>query len=69
MIMLLYICDIYDIYSKQGGIKAVIWTDTFQAFVMFGSFLAVVIKGNFDACGKNAVFDRNYQSGRIELFK
>ena len=45
------------------------WTDTFQASVMFGSFLAVIIKGNYDAGGANLVFDANYQKNRIELFK
>merc|ERR1719291_1140318 len=55
-------------YSAIGGIKAVMWTDTFQAVCMFGSFLAVIIKGNFDAGGASLVWDRNYQSGRVELF-
>jgi hypothetical protein len=32
---------------------------------MFGSFLAIVIKGNYDVGGAGVVFDRNYQSGRI----
>ena len=45
------------------------WTDTFQAIVMFGSFLAIIIKGNYDAGGAAKVFDQNYQTGRIELFK
>ena len=53
----------------QGGIKAVMWTDTFQTIVMFGSFLAVIIKGNNDIGGAKKVFDVNYQGGRIELFK
>ena len=35
---------------------------------MFGSFLAIIIKGNYDVGGAGVVFDRNYQSGRIELF-
>ena len=36
---------------------------------MFGSFLAIIIKGNYDIeGGATEVFDRNYQSGRIELF-
>ena len=35
---------------------------------MFASFIAIIIKGNNDAGGANVVFDRNYQSGRIELF-
>ncbi len=53
----------------QGGIKAVMWTDTFQTVMMFGSFLAVIIKGNYDAGGASVIFDENYKSGRIELFK
>lgn len=55
-------------YTAAGGIKAVMWTDTFQAAVMFGSFLAVIIKGNADTGGSSKVFDLNYQTGRIELF-
>merc|ERR1719209_1568534 len=56
-------------YTAIGGIKAVTWTDTFQALCMLGSFLAIIIKGNFDVeGGATEVFDRNYQSGRIELF-
>jgi len=55
-------------YTAIGGIKAVMWTDTFQALCMFGSFLAIIIKGNFDAGGASEVFDKNYQSGRVELF-
>ena len=55
-------------YTTIGGIKAVMWTDTFQAAVMFGSFLAIIIKGNHDAGGASIVFDRNYQSGRMEFF-
>ena len=53
----------------QGGIKAVMWTDTFQAVMMFGSFLAVILKGNYDAGGAGKVFDLNYQTSRVELFK
>ena len=45
------------------------WTDTFQTIVMFGSFLAVIIKGNNDIGGARRVFDTNYQKGRIEFFK
>jgi len=56
-------------YTAIGGIKAVMWTDTFQSVCMFGSFLAIIIKGNYDIeGGATEVFDRNYQSGRIELF-
>ena len=55
-------------YTAIGGIKAVMWTDVFQATCMFGSFLAIIIKGNFDVGGAHEVWNRNYESGRIALF-
>ena len=55
-------------YTAIGGIKAVIWTDVFQATCMFGSFLAIIIKGNQDVGGTTTVWERNYNSGRVELF-
>ena len=30
-------------YFLQGGIKAVVWTDFFQGFIMFGVFIVVFI--------------------------
>jgi len=53
-------------YTAIGGIKAVMWTDTFQAICMFGSFLAIVVKGNSDVGGTPVVFARVAE--RIELF-
>ncbi|XP_040548751.2 sodium/iodide cotransporter isoform X10 [Gallus gallus] len=32
-------------YTTIGGMKAVIWTDVFQVFVMLAGFLAVIIRG------------------------
>ena len=55
-------------YSCIGGIKAVIWTDTFQALCMFGSFLGIIIYGSEKVGGPSKVFDMNYQVGRVELF-
>merc|ERR1719480_12572 len=55
-------------YTAIGGIKAVMWTDVFQATCMFGSFLAIIIKGNFDVGGAHEVWNKNYESGRVELF-
>ena len=55
-------------YTCIGGIKAVIWTDTFQAVVMFGSFLAIILVGNNAVGGAAVVFDINYQAKRVELF-
>ncbi|CAB4054797.1 SLC5A8_12 [Lepeophtheirus salmonis] len=57
------------VYTSMGGMKAVMWTDTFQSFMMFASFIAIIVKGNYDAGGSYAVFDKNYnKSNRIELF-
>ncbi len=56
------------VYPK-GGIKAVVWTDTFQSAVIFGSFLAITIRGNMDAGHFKKVFDASYQTDRIEVFK
>ena len=46
-----------------------IWADTLQAAVLFGSFLAVIIAGNSEAGHWHTVFDLNYQTDRIELFE
>ena len=45
------------------------WTDTFQMLCMFGSFIAIIAKGSTDAGGPTMVYDHNYQTGRIQLFK
>ena len=34
-------------YSCVGGIKAVIWTDAFQALCMFGSYLGIIVYGRW----------------------
>ena len=45
------------------------WTDTFQSTIMFGSFVAILVKGTIDAGGVENVFAANYNSSRIEFFK
>ena len=45
------------------------WTDTFQSIIMFGSFIAILIKGTMDAGGVHNVIESNYNSSRIEFFK
>ena len=56
-------------YSTQGGIKAVVWTDTIQIFIIYGSIITVLIKGTLDLGGLGIVFERNLDSRRIEFFK
>ncbi|CAG5131129.1 unnamed protein product [Candidula unifasciata] len=56
------------IYTAFGGLKAVIWTDVFQAFVMFAGIFAILIKGTIDAGGPTAVWDTAYKGGRLNFF-
>ena len=55
-------------YTAMGGIKAVIWTTVFQAFCMLISSLVVVIVGENAVGGSATVFEKSFDSGRIELF-
>lgn len=55
--------------NKQGGIKAVVWTDTLQVSVMFGSVGALIVKGVIDVGDFNTVWLRNDNTSRIEFFK
>ncbi|BFZ06706.1 hypothetical protein BsWGS_09745 [Bradybaena similaris] len=56
------------IYTAFGGLKAVIWTDVFQAFVMFAGIFAILIKGTIDAGGPKAVWDTAEEGGRLNFF-
>lgn len=75
----------YDLNNMQGGIKAVIWTDALQAFVMFAGLIVVVIKvsscflertvifvfvqGTYEAGGVAEVWRINRENGRLELWR
>lgn len=49
--------------------KAVIWTDTIQVFIMYASMIAVIAKGHFDVGGSEAVWRKNMDSGRVEFIE
>jgi len=53
-------------YTAVGGMKAVMWTDTIQVIIMYGSMLVVIVKGNYDVGGFTAVLNANNLTGRIE---
>lgn len=53
----------------QGGLKAVVWTDTLQTILMFMGVVIVMILGTAHVGGLGVVFDRSAQSGRLEFFK
>lgn len=49
----------------QGGLKAVVWTDAVQSFVMYGTILTICIKGTLDLGGLGEVLERNLEGGRL----
>ncbi|KAK2710322.1 hypothetical protein QYM36_013841 [Artemia franciscana] len=53
----------------MGGLKAVMWTDTFQVIIMYGSMIAVCIIGDADVGGPSEVVKRNNDTQRIEFFE
>ncbi|XP_059146000.1 sodium-dependent multivitamin transporter-like, partial [Physella acuta] len=55
-------------YSALGGIKAVIWTDVFQAVMMLAGLLAVVIQGTLKVGGASRVWSLNDRWERIQFF-
>ncbi|KAK7501550.1 hypothetical protein BaRGS_00007354, partial [Batillaria attramentaria] len=52
-------------YTTLGGMKAVLWTDTFQAIVMLTGLLAVIIQGSIVTGGFARAWDVASQRGRI----
>jgi len=66
-VSLVYIVCIF--YASQGGMKAVIMTDTFQAAVLVLSIVAIIVLGQDLVGGFKHIVDVNYKSGRIEVFE
>ncbi|XP_028046887.2 sodium-coupled monocarboxylate transporter 1 [Monomorium pharaonis] len=67
--IMLMSCAVCIFYTTLGGLKAVVWTDTIQAMLMFGAVIAVAALGTARAGGAAEVWRRNVDTGRIEFFK
>lgn len=65
-VTLVYVVCIF--YASQGGMKAVIMTDTFQAAVLLGSLFLIAGYGMSWAGGTALVWEENQRSGRMEFF-
>ncbi|XP_049794144.1 sodium-coupled monocarboxylate transporter 1-like isoform X2 [Schistocerca nitens] len=61
------VCAVCIFYTCVGGLKAVVWTDVIQTILMFVAVILVIVKGTFDVGGLGTVWQRNADSGRIEL--
>ncbi|XP_076180480.1 sodium-coupled monocarboxylate transporter 1 isoform X2 [Ptiloglossa arizonensis] len=65
-VTLVYVVCIF--YASQGGMVAVIMTDTFQGVVLLGSLFLVVGYGMSWDGGLPTVWDVNQKSGRMQFF-
>ncbi|KAK2171563.1 hypothetical protein NP493_1044g00045 [Ridgeia piscesae] len=55
------------VYTTLGGMKAVIWTDVFQTFIMLAGMLAIVIQGTMVVGGLGRVWSIAEAGGRIHF--
>lgn len=59
---------ICSIYTSLGGMKAVVFTDTFQVFVMFGGLIAIIVEGTRQIGSFSDIYDLADRTERIEFF-
>ncbi|XP_053689993.1 sodium-coupled monocarboxylate transporter 1 [Sabethes cyaneus] len=64
-VVLIYFVCVF--YSSQGGMKAVVIADTFQACILALSLILVVAFGSYYTEGPLEIFSRAQENGRIEL--
>ncbi|CAD7081832.1 unnamed protein product [Hermetia illucens] len=65
-VVLIYLVCIF--YSSQGGMKAVVIADTFQACVLGASLILIVILGHFYTGGWRTVYETASANDRLEFF-
>ncbi|XP_070501308.1 sodium-coupled monocarboxylate transporter 1-like [Chironomus tepperi] len=66
-IILIYLVCVF--YSSQGGLKAVVIADTFQAGVLFISMALIVIVGtSYQEGGVEEIFKIAKDNGRLDMF-
>ncbi|GFV39784.1 putative sodium-dependent multivitamin transporter [Trichonephila clavipes] len=51
--------------TREGGMKAVLWTDVFQAILMFAALFAIIIKGLLLLGGIRNIFEIANEGGRL----
>ncbi|XP_047527863.1 sodium-coupled monocarboxylate transporter 1 [Vanessa atalanta] len=65
-VSVVYIVCIF--YASQGGMKAVIMTDTFQSAVLLGSLAAVLALGVAQEGGSDSIWDHARRTDRLHFF-
>ncbi|CAL1295753.1 unnamed protein product [Larinioides sclopetarius] len=59
-------CNVSTTY--EGGLRAVIWTDVFQAGLMFLCLIVMYIKGIQEAGGVLNIYEKSAKGKRLEIF-
>lgn len=65
---ILIIGGICTLYTSIGGIKAVVWTDVVQVFLMFAGLFVVMIRGFYLSGGVSEAFKIASRDDRIQFF-
>ncbi|KAL5019390.1 hypothetical protein ScPMuIL_005112 [Solemya velum] len=55
------------LYTMLGGMKAVLWTDTFQIGMMFAGLFAVLIRGSMAVGGITSAWEIAVNNSRVEF--
>lgn len=55
------------LHPSQGGMKAVVWTDVFQMFVMLSGFVAIAIQGTLMVGSPGGVLGAAYNHSRVNF--
>ncbi|KAK4876943.1 hypothetical protein RN001_009449 [Aquatica leii] len=63
------VCTICIFYTTIGGLKAVVWTDTLQTFVMYFSFLIIFIKGVYISDGLTNIWNTSFKGDRLDVLR
>lgn len=45
--------------------KAVVWTDSIQIMLMYGTLILIIVKGTLNVGGLSVIWNRNVAGGRI----
>ena len=64
----LFLPDVFSTHDyPQGGMKAVVWTDTFQMLIIVGGVITLVVNGCLRVGGLQVVLERAAKGGRLNF--
>ncbi|XP_053402912.1 sodium-dependent multivitamin transporter-like [Mercenaria mercenaria] len=67
LISILVIGAICTFYTAIGGLKAVMWTDTFQMLIIMGGFIAVLVQGSNEVGGFNVIWETAKNGSKLDI--